>query len=126
MTTERRFQSTAEYYIQYRPRYPQALINAVAELLALDGRRRLLDLGCGPGFLALAFAPWFEAVVGMDPEPEMLAAAEAEARAAGITRALVLGGSEDLGPHLGRFRLVTMGRSFHWMDRDRTLVRSTP
>src|SRR5207249_612040 len=58
----------------------------------------------------------------MDPEPEMLAAAHAEARTAGIVLTLVLGGSEDLGPHLGRFRLVTMGRSFHWMDRDRTLV----
>jgi hypothetical protein len=27
------------------------------------------------------------------------------------------GSSFDLDPALGRFRLVTMGRSFHWMDR---------
>jgi hypothetical protein len=33
------------------------------------------------------------------------------------------GGSYDLGPHLGPFRLVTMGRSFHWMDRPDTLRR---
>ena len=120
--TVRRFQSTAEHYVRYRPRYPQGLIDAVADTRHLDGRGRLLDLGTGPGFLAIALAPRFEATVAMDPEPEMLAVAEAEARATGIVLTLVLGGSEDLGPHLGRFRLVTMGRSFHWMDRDRTLV----
>ncbi len=31
------------------------------------------------------------------------------------------GGSKDLSPPLGQFRLVTMGNSFHWMDRARTL-----
>jgi len=119
--TVRRFQSTAEHYVRYRSRYPQALIDAVADTRHLDGRRRLLDRGTGPGFLAIALAPRFEATVAMDPDPEMLAVAKAEARATGIVLTLVIGGSEDLGPHLGRFRLVTMGRSFHWMDRDRTL-----
>ena len=82
--TVRRFQSTAEHYVRYRPRYPQGLIDAVADTRHLDGRGRLLDLGTGPGFLAIALAPRFEATVAMDPEPEMLAVAEAEARAAGI------------------------------------------
>jgi hypothetical protein len=58
----------------------------------------------------------------MDPEPAMLAAAEDAARAAGVRLTTRLGSSEDLGPHLGPFRLVVMGRSFHWMDRDRTLA----
>jgi hypothetical protein len=31
------------------------------------------------------------------------------------------GSSYDLGPDLGLFRLVVMGRSFHWMDRLQTL-----
>jgi hypothetical protein len=35
----------------------------------------------------------------------------------------VLGSSNDLGDQFGRFRLVTMGRSFHWMDRVDTLKR---
>ncbi|KJE22552.1 methyltransferase family protein [Frankia torreyi] len=30
--------------------------------------------------------------------------------------------AENLPPEIGRFRLVTMGRSFHWMDRDRVLA----
>jgi hypothetical protein len=33
----------------------------------------------------------------------------------------VRGSSFDLSSSLGQFRLVTMGRSFHWMDRAATL-----
>src|SRR5712664_1652867 len=35
---------------------------------------------------------------------------------------LIHGSSADLGKYLGRFRMAAMGRSFHWMDRDATLV----
>ena len=80
-----------------------------------------MDLGCGPGFLAIAFAPHVAEAVGIDPEPEMLEEARAEAAAAGVALTLVQASSRELGPQLGRFRIVTMGRSFHWMDRDATL-----
>jgi SAM-dependent methyltransferase len=126
MAVERRFRSTVPYYVRYRPRYPPTLLDAVAEALALDGTGRLLDLGSGPAFLAIGLAWRFEEAVAMDPEPEMIAAADAEARAAGVALTLVRGSSEDLdpdrpGPRPEAFRLVTMGRSFHWMDRERTL-----
>jgi SAM-dependent methyltransferase len=119
---ECRFRSTVPHYVAGRLRYPAPLIAAVAGALALDGGGRLLDLGCGPGFLALAFAPHVAEVVAMDPEPGMLAAAKEAARGAPGRFRFVLGGSADLAPDLGRFSLVTMGRSFHWMDRDRTLA----
>lgn len=116
-----RFHSAARFYARYRPRYPQALIERIAGHCGLDGTGRMMDLGCGPGFLAIAFAPHFEDVVGVDPEPEMLEVATAEAAAAGVSVTLVPGRSDDLGAHWGRFRMVAMGRSFHWMDRDATL-----
>ena len=33
----------------------------------------------------------------------------------------IIGGSEDLRSQMGKFRLVTMGRSFYWTDREATL-----
>jgi trans-aconitate methyltransferase len=117
----RRFRSAATFYTRYRPRYPEALIARVAVHCGLDGTGRLMDLGCGPGFLAIAFAPHFAEAVGIDPEPEMLEEARAEAATAGVALTLVHASSRELGPHLGHFRMVTMGRSFHWMDRDATL-----
>ncbi len=118
----RRFRSTVPFYAAYRPTYPKTLIAMVANDLRLAPSDRLLDLGCGPGQLALAFAPFCRQIVAMDPEPDMLAAAAREAAQAGVAVTLIQGSSFDLAPELGLFRLVTMGRSFHWMDRKATLA----
>lgn len=117
----RRFRSTASYYARFRIPYPPALLASVAARVGLRPGDRILDLGCGPGMLALGFARLGMQAVAMDPEPDMLAETRAGAADAGLEIEPVQGSSYDLGPHLGRFRLVTMGRSFHWMDRPATL-----
>src|SRR5262245_4898832 len=67
-----RFRTAAQYYLRGRPPYAAGLIRRVVQLCGLDATHRVLDLGCGPGQLALAFAPFVGQVVGIDPEPEML------------------------------------------------------
>jgi len=116
----RRFRSAAAYYRAGRPDYAPLLIRRVARFCGLLPGSRVLDLGCGPGLLAVAFAPFAGEIMAMDPEPEMLARV-AEQAVPNVTPRL--GSSYDLGPELGRFRLTTMGRSFHWMDRAETLRR---
>jgi len=119
---QRRFRSTVTHYLTGRPPYAPLLIRRVAALTGLGPAHAVLDLGCGPGQLARGFAPLAREVLAMDPEPEMLrAAADASAGLPAIRFAL--GGSGDLAPSLGQFRLVTIGRSFHWMDRAPTLRR---
>jgi predicted RNA methylase len=117
----RRFRSTVPFYAAYRVPYPEALVASVAERCGLAPGSPVLDLGCGPGQLAVAFARLGCTVTAMDPEPEMLAAAARHAAASGVTVNLVEGSSYDLGTCRGPFQLVAMGRSFHWMDRDQTL-----
>ncbi len=115
-----RFRSSAQHYLSGRPAYAARLIRLVARLTGLTPDHRVLDLGCGPGILAGAFAPLASEVVAIDPEPEMLRIAEAEYGTAGRIR-FIRGSSFELSPELGGFQLVTMGRSFHWMDRPATL-----
>lgn len=116
------YQGTAWYYSRFRPAYPAALVTILRDKFGLDGTGRLLDLGCGPGPVAIRLAHLFEQVVAMDPEPEMLAEGRACAERARVPNIQwIAGGSDDLSPALGTFRLVTMGNSFHWMDRARTL-----
>lgn len=119
------FRSTAEWYAKFRPAYPPALFDLLRERFSLDGSGRLLDLGCGTGQLANPLAPFFDEVVAMDPEREMLTVGRAAASAGGATNVAWLeGGSSDLERlrgKLGVFRLVVMGNSFHWMDRRETL-----
>ena len=49
--------------------------------LDLEGCATLLDVGCGPGTIALTVAPRLERVYGLDYSPGMLAAFAVEARA---------------------------------------------
>ncbi len=117
-----RFRSTAAYYTRYRVPYPDSLIQKVAIETGFRAGERLLDLGCGPGQLGIAFARLAgAAVIGMDPEPEMLEAAREAARQEGVAAEFRQGSSYDLGPGLGPLALTVMGRSFHWMDRAQTL-----
>jgi ubiquinone/menaquinone biosynthesis C-methylase UbiE len=116
---ERRFRDTAGDYQQYRLDYPLRLIVRLAGLVGLKPGDAVLDLGCGPGNLAIPLARMGMVVTAMDPEPDMLAAAR---EAAGdLPIRFVQGGSGDLSESDGPFRLVTIGRAFHFMDRAATL-----
>lgn len=119
----RRFESAARHYLQGRPPYAPALFVRLAGLCGLDRRHRVLDLGCGPGQIAQALAPFAGEVIAADPEPEMLRIAAESAAAAGLAIGFRQASSYDLPAGLGMFRLVTMGRAFHWMDRLDTLRR---
>lgn len=117
------FAGTAWHYARYRPGYPQQLFDDILNRLRPDKSGRLLDLGCGTGQLAIPLAPHFAEVVGLDPAADMLLEAADGARSAGITNARwVQASSTDLPGQLGQFQLVTMGRSFHWMDRGKVLT----
>jgi len=116
-----RFRTSAEYYVRGRLDYPPRLIERVVQLSGLTPKDAVLDLGCGPGFLVTAFSPYAAKVVGVDPEPAMLAMAENYIRDHSAHVTLKQGSSYDLSPEWGTFHLITMGRSFHWMDRPATL-----
>jgi ubiquinone/menaquinone biosynthesis C-methylase UbiE len=118
----RRFQSAVPYYERYRLSYPERLIARVAALLQLTRGDAVLDLGCGPGSLSVPFARIGMAVTAADPEPEMLAAAKNAAEAAGVPLTFWQGGSYELTPDMGPYRMVSIGRAFHWMDRLATLA----
>jgi SAM-dependent methyltransferase len=114
------FAGAAGYYEQGRLPYAPDLADVFARSLALDGRGRLLDVGCGPGTVTLRLAPLFEAAVGLDPDPEMLACAARAAASQGAGNvAWVRQRAEALPAGLGSFRAVTFAASFHWMDRPR-------
>ena len=70
--------------------------------------------------MTLRLAPLFEAAVGLDPDPEMLAYASRAAADQGAGNVAWVGQrAEALPAGLGSFRAVTFAASFHWMDRPR-------
>jgi len=118
-----RFRNAAQHYLSGRPAYSPALIRRVARIAGLDGTQHLLDLGCGPGQLSLAFASWVAKAVAIDPEPAMLDVAAQLGAGIAPNVEYRQGSSYDLDASLGPIHLAVIGRAFHWMDRADTLAR---
>ena len=118
------FADAAEYYDRYRPPYAAAAIDFIAASFSLGEGARVVDLGCGPGTLAIPLSLTGADVMAVDPEAAMIAQGRRLAAARGATTIeWVRGRAEDLPADLPPFRLATLGQSFHWMDRDAVLHR---
>ncbi len=116
------FREAAAYYDRFRPPYPSEALEHVAKVFALGEGVRVLDLGCGPGTIAIPLSRSGAEITAVDPDENMLNEGRrlAAMRAAGKIN-WVHGRAEDVLCRLGRFRLVTFGQSLHWMDRDLVL-----
>ncbi|MFC6081878.1 class I SAM-dependent methyltransferase [Sphaerisporangium aureirubrum] len=114
------FAGAAAHYSRYRHGYSDDVVGYIARELELDKRSRVLDLGCGPGTLAIPLARFAGRVIAVDPSDDML---EEGARGAPQNIRWMKGDSSRLRDlPLGRLDHTVMGRSFHWMDRVRVLA----
>jgi ubiquinone/menaquinone biosynthesis C-methylase UbiE len=116
------FEGAARYYAQFRPKYPKSVFEFITRRFSLERNARILDLGCGTGNASLPLATIVGEIIAMDPDPDMIAVGREIAEAANFRNVVwINGGSGDLAPSLGPVRLVCMGQSFHWMNRDQVL-----
>jgi protein-L-isoaspartate O-methyltransferase len=109
----RPYAGAAWYYAEDRQRVNPEFMACLAGHLGWTRSSRVLDLGAGPGQLALLAAPLVAEVVALEPEGDMVAEGVVRARAARVGNVrFVTGGSDDLArlaPSLGRFRTTLMG-----------------
>lgn len=114
----------ADYYARYRRGYPAQALDAIQGVFGLTQDDAVLDLGCGTGQLAVPLASRVRAVVGLDPEPDMLRLARAAAAERDVRNVTwMLGADCDvpaLSAVLGRRSLgaVVIGQAVHWMRHD--------
>lgn len=117
-----RFATTVEFYARYREPYSARFFQQVSTQLEFKGTESLLDVGCGPGLLAIGFAPYVRQCTGIDPEPAMLEAAAKTIAKAGVAVSLMAGRLEDFkAPE--KFDIITIGRALHWLDRANALSK---
>ncbi|MEU2615314.1 class I SAM-dependent methyltransferase [Micromonospora sp. NPDC007271] len=119
----------AAYYARHRRGYPPEVLDAIVGAFGLSANDTVVDLGCGTGQLSLPIATRVGAVVGVDPEPDMLALARRAALKGGRANAAWLLGTDRDLPVLSRLLgdrtvgAVTVAVAIHFMDRD-TLFRA--
>lgn len=72
------YSGVAETYHQFRPKYPDSLIDEAidkSKLLRLNKEARILEIGCGPGTLTLPLAKRGYRLLAIDPGAGMIAKA---------------------------------------------------
>jgi SAM-dependent methyltransferase len=104
------FSGHAATYATYRPKYPSALYDWLAELA--PSRVQAWDVGTGNGQVAVGLAPHFARVTATDPSAEQLANAELHERI--IYRRTTY----DSGLGDASVDLVTVGQALHWFALD--------
>ena len=115
---------------RYRRGYPPAVLDAIVDALQLTGDDVVIDLGCGTGQLTVPLARRVRAVVGVDPEPDMLLRARRGAESGGVRNASwAIGSDADLGALAALLGwrsvgAVTIAQALHWMSPGQVLPRS--
>jgi trans-aconitate methyltransferase len=114
----------ADLYHRYRRGYPPQVIAELVAAFGLTGDDLVVDLGCGTGQLAIPLARHVRAVVGLDPEGDMLARARAAATAETAQNICWMLGSDADVPTLrtllgeGGVGAACIGQALHWMDHE--------
>lgn len=70
------YSAAAKAYNKARPRYPQELIEQVAQVAQLSTNSKILELGCGPGTATVAFAQLGCSMTCLEPNPDFFQLAE--------------------------------------------------
>lgn len=120
---DRPYATAAAHYLRGRPPYSDHLPDMMRAEFGLDGSGVLIDVGCGPGTVAVHLAPLFDEVIGIDPEPAMLDEARRHAADSGVDARWIVARAEELATlDLPAPQLVTFGQSIHWTDRQPVLA----
>lgn len=103
----------AAYHLA-RPSPPAGLLNLLRRLARVERPRLVVDVGSGTGLSTRAWAGLADEVVGVEPNPEMRAAAEANTSFPNVR--YVEGYSDATGLDADGADLVTYSQSLHWME----------
>jgi ubiquinone/menaquinone biosynthesis C-methylase UbiE len=118
----RSFDTWAADYDRFRPGYPDALFERIADRLALPPRPLVVDLGAGTGRATLAMAERGWHVTAVEPGGPMLDILRARASQAGLVVATVRENAEETGLDQASVDLATAAQAFHWFDKQRAVA----
>ena len=104
----------ADVYDRYRPSPPPELLDVLAFLARVERPRVVVDLGCGTGLSTRAWADRANEVVGVEPNPRMIARARSSTDAPNVR--YVHAFAAETGLPDGEADLVTTWQAFHWME----------
>lgn len=115
METVSRFSNRVANYVKYRPGYPYAVIEHLAENCGLTRDSIIADVGCGPGQSSRPFLENGNRVIGVEPNEAMRAAAN-EILSGFENFSVVDGTSENTTLPDTSVDLIVAAQAFHWFE----------
>lgn len=112
MTQRNWFASGGEAYARFRPTYPDALSDFLADVAPATARA--VDVGCGTGQFTGQIARHFDEVIGLDPSADQIAHAAPHPRVAYRCAPAEATGLPDAST-----ALIVAAQAAHWFDRPR-------
>jgi SAM-dependent methyltransferase len=113
----KRFSIRVENYIKYRPRYPKEVLDLMRDQLHLNSSSVIADVGSGTGLSADPFLLNGNKVFGVEPNPEMRAAAER--LLAQYRKFMSIDGKAERTNLADKsVDFVLAGQAFHWFERE--------
>src|SRR6476659_5902914 len=76
LDSKTRFSNRVADYVKYRPDYPREVLGFLRERIGLQPRWTIADVGSGMGISCRMFLENGNVVIGVEPNPDMRAAAE--------------------------------------------------
>jgi len=115
MDSKERFSSRVQNYVQFRPDYPDQLLEAIFTDLGLDPEAWIADIGSGTGKFTRLLLERGQAVYAVEPNTEMRQAAE-ENLGDHPRFESVNGSAEQTTLPDAAVQAIVCAQSFHWFD----------
>ena len=112
----RAFDAWADEYERYRPGYPPALFDLIADRLELPVEAAVVDLGAGTGKVARAAAARGWRTTAVEPGEAMLAVLRERAASERLVIETVIATAEATGLPPAAFDAALSGEAYHWFD----------
>jgi ubiquinone/menaquinone biosynthesis C-methylase UbiE len=120
---QQQFRRQAEAYSTLKIVTDPRILDNMVEISEVRPDSRVLDVACGPGFVAMAFASRCRSVLGIDATDRLVARARAEAARRGISNvSFTIGNVERMPFGPGEFDLATCRFAFHHFAHPREVL----
>jgi len=119
-----RFSGLGDIYHATRPTPPQVIVGFLAQMCGVERPPVVADLGCGTGLSTRIWIGHADTVIGIEPNADMRAKAEAHGSGGDTDLRYRDGLSSATGLPDASVDIVTCSQALHWMEPESTFAEA--